>query len=294
MNSRKPSIYTEVTKRIIEQLEEGVLPWRRPYGCVTDRNAFSGKEYRGINLVLLAMSSLLNGFNSPLWLTFKEAQKLGGHVKRGEHGTTIIFWKVLEVEQKDENGDPIIDPETGEPVVVQVPFAKRYTVFNLEQTKGVTLSEKFDINPPDVDPLKGALYSLPVVTWGKKPCYDPEKDLIQIPPLETFKKPDAFWSTFFHELIHWTGAPSRLNRNFSSRFGDLTYAFEELIAELGSVFLCARTGVKTDFTNNVSYVDSWLKVMQKDNKAIFTASRKAQEAVDWLLERARERLRKAA
>jgi len=279
-------VYKQVTQQIIQQLEKGVLPWRRPYALTIDRNGYTGRPYRGINLVLLAISSFFNGFNSPLWLTYREAKKLRGYVRKGEHGTRIVYWNVVEVEKKDEEGNPIIDPETGEPVTVEIPFARWYTVFNLEQIENITLPEKFNIDPPDPTPLREALFSLPVITPGKIPAYVPEKDVIQMPPLNSFKNPDEFWASYFHELVHWTAAPHRLNRNLTGRFGDYAYAFEELIAEIGSAFLCRYAGVNADCSNSASYIDSWIKRMKKDSKAIFTAVRKAQEAVDWLLEQA--------
>ena len=280
-------ICKEVTTKIIEQLEKGVLPWRRTYALTTDRNGYTGRPYRGINLVILTMYSILNGLNSPFWLTFEEVEKLGGSVKRGPDDIKIVFCKFMKKIKKDEEGNPIIDPETGEPETKEVFFVKWHTVVNIDQTENVTLSKRLiDINPPDPTPLREALFSLPVIKPGKIPSYVPQEDIIEMPLINAFKNPDDFWSDYFHELVHWTGAPHRLNRNLRARFGDYTYAFEELIAEIGSAFLCRYAGVNADCSNTASYIDSWIRRMKKDSKAIFTAASKAQKAVDWLLEKA--------
>ena len=275
------SIYRQVTEKILNQLQQGVLPWRKPWEPVPDRNAFSGRPYRGVNVLLLNISALVNGFTSPYWLTYREAKKLGGYVRKGEKATSIIFWKVLEVVEKDSNGNPIVNPETGEERTVEVPFARYYMVFNLEQTEGVTLPDKLQCSCPPAEGICSSLLSLPTIKWGKSATYDPERDFIELPPSSSFHSQDAFWSSFFHELIHWTG--KRLGREFGHRFGDKAYAFEELVAEIGSAFLCAHAGIEADGPEHASYIQEWINILERDSKAIFTAARKAQEAVDWLL-----------
>lgn len=283
----KKDIYREITTKIIEQLEKGVLPWRRPYALTIDKNGYTGRPYRGINLIILTMHSILNGFNSPLWLTFKEVEKLGGSVKRGPDDIKIVFFKSVKKIKKDEEGNPIIDPKTGEPETIEVFFVKWHTVVNIEQTENITLPKRLiDISPSDPTPLRDAFFSLPIIRPGKIPAYVPTEDIIQMPLINAFKNPDEFWASYFHELVHWTGAPHRLNRNLTGRFGDYAYAFEELIAEIGSAFLCRYAGVNADYSNSVSYINSWIKCIKKDSKVIFTAASKAQKAVDWLLEKA--------
>jgi len=292
--SNKKSVYREVTEKIIEALKQDLIPWQRPWNAhqCMDRNAVSGRPYRGINVLLLNLSAMANGFASPYWLTFLEAKKLGGHVRYGEKGTQIIFWKVLEIEEKDEEGNVILDPETGEPVVREVPFARWYVVFNLEQTEGVRLPEKFTHELPSVKGLTEKLVAIPIVKWGKRAAYHVERDFIELPPADAFENEDAFWSTFFHELIHWTA--KRLNRDLTGRFGDSAYAMEELVAEIGSAFLCSMAGIPCDYLQHASYVDKWIQVLERDSKAIFTAARKAQEAVDWLMDQITVRARQAA
>ena len=200
------------------------------------------------------------------------------------------------MEQKDESGNPLLDPETGEPEVIKVPFARFYTVFNFEQTEGVRLPKKFRLEPPEPDGLIASLFALPVIRWGKKCSYHPHGDYIQLPPRGSFENDDAFWASFFHELIHWTGP--RVERDLHSRFEEDAYAMEELVAEIGASFLCAHAGVPADFEQNAAYVNSWLEVLNRDTKAIFTCARKAQEAVDWLLkhlsQEQEERIQEAA
>jgi len=290
----KESIYKQVTEKIIEALKQDLIPWQRPWNAhqCMDRNAVSGRPYKGVNVLLLNLSAMANGFASPYWLTFLEAKKLGGHVKAGEKGTSIVFWKVLEVEQKDAQGNVVIDPNTGDPVVREVPFARWYVVFNFEQTEGVRLPEKFAFQEPVSDGITQALFELPIVKWGKKSCYHPDRDFIEIPPLKAFQDEDDFWSTFFHELIHWTA--KRVHRDLTGRFGDSAYAMEELVAEIGSAFLCSLTGIFVDTLRHASYVNAWIEVLERDSRAIFTASRKAQEAVDWLVDHVTATAKEAA
>jgi len=285
MKKSKRNVYKEITEKIVNALKEGIGPWIRPYeGSGPHRNAYSGRPYRGINILLLEIEAWKRGFASPLWLTYREAQKLGGYVKRGEKATSVIFWKIIEVEEKDQNGNPVIDPKTGRPVVQKIPFARLYYVFNVEQCE---LSNFQPPESPQPEGLLAKLYALPEVKLqaGTIPAYYPLKDIIVMPPIKDFKSPDDFWATFLHELTHWTGHESRLNRQLENRFGDQAYAMEEMVAEIGAAFLGAFVGLPIERLQHPEYISNWIRVLENDSKAVFTASRFAQEACDWLLER---------
>ena len=287
----KRNIYQEVTKYILKALEKGVGPWICPYEIAMGphRNLFSNRPYRGINVLLLNMACWEKGFRTPLWVTYREARRLGGFVRVGEVSTRIIFWKIIEIEEKDPLGQPVIDAQTGEPRIKKVPFAKWYYVFNVEQCEGLeVLSEKK--KEEGEDPCRTAdllekLYRLPRIRQGYVPAYYPLSDVIEMPPKGAFESPEHYWGTLLHELTHWTGHQSRLDRKLDeNRFGDQGYAFEELVAEMGSAFLGAHAGLPIRKLRHPEYIQSWLEVLQKDTRAIFTASRLAQKASDWLLE----------
>lgn len=290
----KRNVYREVTREIIKALREGVGLWIRPWrtSAGPHRNAFSGRPYRGVNVLLLNLASMRRGFTSNLWLTYREAKRLGGYVCPGEKGVRIIFWKFIEIEERDREGNPVIDPETGEPVKRTVPFARLYTVFNLDQTEGVriprSVSERCEIDRKN--DLGERLLALPRIVWGNKAAYYPVGDFIELPPKGAFESPEYFYATAFHELIHWTGHPDRLARDLSGRFGDRSYAMEELIAEMGAAFLSAHARLPVRKLQHPEYINDWLRVIENDRtyRAVFTAARMAQEACDWLLVRVGE------
>lgn len=283
---RQLDIYKEVTSRIVEALQKGVGPWIKPWAAEPGphRNALTGRPYRGVNVLLLNLACSEKGFSSTLWLTFEEVKKLGGSIRKGEKGTRIILWKFIEVPELDQDGDPILDPETGEPVTRRVPFARLFVVFNLEQTRNVRLPRKVrERFKPSA--LGEALLKLPEIRWGTKAVYYPMEDLIELPPKESFRSSGDFYATAFHELIHWTGHPDRLNRDLSGRFGDRKYAMEELVAEMGAAFLSAHAGFSIRKLQHPEYINEWLSILESDRtfRSIFTAARMAQEACDWLL-----------
>ncbi|HFB83931.1 MAG TPA: DUF1738 domain-containing protein [Thermodesulfatator sp.] len=283
-------LYREVTDRVIKALEAGVGPWVRPwYSGAEHRNALSKRPYRGINILLLNLAYMERGFALPLWLTYREAKQLGGHVRKGEKGTTVVFWKILEKPEIDHEGQPILDPETGEQRKVRIPFLRHYTVFNVEQCEGL----KLKLEPTETEEVKTnkfelaeRILSLPRIRWGERACYNPSLDIITLPPKNRFGVPAAYYATALHETVHWTGHESRLNRQFGHRFGSEAYAFEELIAEMGSAFLGAHVGIPFEQVQHPEYIASWLKVLRNDKRAIFTAAREAQKACDWLLSQA--------
>ncbi len=270
--SRETDIYSTITNRIIEALSAGTAPWVKPWATLgAPRNAITGREYSGINTILLAMST----FSSNQWLTFQQAKQAGGNVKKGEKGTTVVFFKPLTIKDKAEiENDKVI------------PLLKTFTVFNTQQIEG--LPEKFNVTTTaqinefaDNLAAESLLSQAGIIYGHQKACFVPSTDEIYLPLKTSFKSIPDFYATALHELTHWTGHKSRLNRDFSGRFGDSAYAFEELVAELGAAFLCAHTGVNGQLQHE-SYIASWLKVLKNDKKAIFTAAAAARKASEFL------------
>ena len=295
MNKVKTSIYEEITGKIITALENGVNPWAKPWQAVhygPFRNALTNRPYRGMNVLLLNLMALSRGHVDPRWLTFRNAEQLGGHVRKGEKGASILFWKFLPARDRDDDAEA--DALTGDEQERQerklVPFARSYTVFNVEQCEGL------DLPPLESDPmpvmeecneLAERILALPKLKHGgNNACYLPVPDLILLPNRAHFEHVDFYFSAGYHETIHWTGHLSRLNRVFGSRFGDLGYAFEELVAEIGAAFLGAHTGILFDNMRHPEYLNHWLQILKGDSKAIFTAAAKAQNGADFVLDKA--------
>jgi len=287
----RPSIYQTVTDRIIASLKAGVIPWERPWktpryaGGPFPRNFYTGKPYRGINVLLLWSSE----YSSPFWLTFKQAQALKGSVRRGEHGTPIVFYKQLsEHATKDEEA-------TSEDE--RVPFVLcHYTVFNVEQCDGLTLPE---ISQPAIAPeiSEDELCESIVTGWENRPAlyldspteyrayYRPSTDSVHMPARCRFVDAPHYYSTLFHELVHSTGHESRLHRIFGDSFGDELYSKEELVAEMGAAFLCAVASIANEHTdrNTTAYIQNWIAALEEDYRLIVHAAANAQRAVDLIL-----------
>jgi antirestriction protein ArdC len=269
----KFDIYQDVTDRIVAALEAGTAPWLRPWtgGKATGDfaepyNAFSGRAYSGINWLILGCQP----YPSKGWLTYKQAGELGGNVRKGERGTPIVFWSFLR--DKD-------DPKK------IIPFARGYTVFNTEQCEG--LSGKVKAPAPAVPgdtsiTALAARVGATVRHGGNRAFYAPTPDHIVVPSVDAFQSPEAYDATLAHELVHWTGHKSRCDRQFGRRFGDDAYAFEELVAEIGSAFVCAHQGVALEGLQHAAYVSNWLSVLRKDKRAIFTAASAAKKAAEFL------------
>lgn len=300
----KRDIYQEVTNKIIEQLENGTPSWERPWAKLKNvrgqnipHNAHTGRPYSGVNTLLLWGAEQHHEYSSAGWLTYRQAKELGGHVRKGEKGEPIIFWKFLKKTDTKPNGDE---------VEKTVPMVRGYTVFNVEQCDGITLPKsKPKTKSPEheldrnqeifqfvdrVDPE--------IIVGGNIACYVPSRDLIRMPEFDQFHTVDGYCQTLMHELTHWTGHESRVDRPIKNRFGDQAYAVEELIAELGSSYLCAAFGIDMDgrqgIAQHASYIESWLTVLKNDKRAIFTAASKAQKAVEWLTNLADERAEELA
>jgi len=265
--------FEEITNQIIAKLEEGVVPWHCPWGMAV--NIKTGRSYTGVNSLVLGMA----GYNSKFWGTFNQIKSLGGYVKKGSKATTIIFWSFVEKKAEDK--------ETGEKVVVRrFPILRTFKVFNFEQTAGLT-EPKVDTEVVNVDSVVGGYKGAPKINYGgDRAYYRPSTDEIGMPHRGNFDSDAEHASTLFHEMVHSTGAKTRLNRDGlkNINFGSENYSQEELVAELGAAFLCNHVGVvERTIDNSASYIASWLRVLKNDKKMVVFAAGQAQKAVDHIL-----------
>jgi antirestriction protein ArdC len=277
-----------ITDRIISELEKGATPWVKPWkrlrstpGHGMPFNPVSGTLYRGVNHFWLSMAQ--GSYQTPYWLTFKQAQGLGASVKAGAKGTPVVYWSINKKESKDS---------TGETVTSAYAFIKHYYVFNADQIDDLVIPAIPEPPKPDFDADAGVMDIVDklglengLTHGGDSAFYSPTRDFISMPAMAAFNSANGYHSTLLHESVHATGHKSRLDRDFSKakRFGDESYAFEELVAELGSAMLCAHCGIDGEMqANHVAYIANWLKVLRNDKKAILTASAKAQQALDFL------------
>lgn len=280
-------LYTRITDTIIAELENGVAPWIRPWAGGDDpipRNALTQRPYRGINTLLLGLESMQQGYRSNQWLTFRQANQLGGRVRKGEHSALIIYYEARIVEK--EPSEPLA--ESDEPEKRFIPLLKVFNVFNLDQIDGLPATEP--VFGPEWDPCLKAEQLIEgsgadIRHAGFRAFYSPPNDLIYLPAKTAFKDKASYYSTALHELSHWTGHTSRIGRKLGRRFGESAYAMEELIAEMSAAFLSAHCHLEGRL-QHASYIASWLDVLHRDKRAIFVAAAQAQKAADYLLERA--------
>ncbi|RVH05154.1 ArdC family protein [Sinorhizobium meliloti] len=277
--------YQRITDTIIEQLEAGTKPWIRPWrgnsrGSLVPRRA-TGETYRGINVLMLWLASELAGYEENTWMTYRQAQDLGGQVRKGEKGSLVVKYGTFTPKEREDDDERAI------------PYLKGYTVFNIEQIEN--LPDRF-YRPAEELPAMPVPHLETVETFvrntgasitygGTTACYRPAPDDILMPDRARFVDEIHLYSTLLHEMSHWSGAKHRLDRDLSGRFGSESYAIEELVAELSASFLCADLGVAHDPRDNTAtYLESWLKVLKNDKRAIITAAAKAQAAADYLHE----------
>ena len=268
-------VYEIITEKIIDQLESGSVPWVKPWiGGEPPKNYISKKPYRGINPFLLACQ----GYASPFWLSFKQAQAAGGTVKKGEKGSMVVFWKMFEGSELDKSGKPKM-----------IPMLRYYTVFNTDQCEGLTVDlpttgEEFQ--PIDkAESIVDGMQNKPVIRHAEpRAYYRPSTDLVNMPRKELFESAEGYYSTLFHELGHSTGHKSRLERKdfAEAAFGSETYSKEELIAEFTSAFLCGISGIEKEIKNQAAYIQGWLKVLKSDCKMAVLAAAQAQKAADYI------------
>jgi antirestriction protein ArdC len=287
MNEFK-DVYTRVTDRIIADLEKGVRSWLKPWsaahpaGSITRPLRHNGTPYRGVNVVLLWGEAQEKGYSAPIWMTYKQAQELGGQVRKGEHGSLVVYANSITRTETNDKGE---DTER------EIPFMKGYTVFCVEQIDG--LPAHYYPQPINPLPLSERIESAErfisatgakINHGGDSAFYAPARDIVQLPPFERFRDRESYYATALHELTHWTNHKSRLDRSFNAkRFGDSGYAREELVAELGAAFLCADLGITPEIRDDhAAYLGHWLNVLREDKRAIFSAAAHAQRAADFL------------
>jgi antirestriction protein ArdC len=283
-------LYQEATDRIIKALEAGTTPWQKPWESVDTgplRNGASGNSYHGINTLMLYCSSLERGFTDPRWLSFKQCQQNGWKIKKGAKSERVYFYKPLEVDERDFTGVPVIDAATGLPRKKQIPFLQASPVFNAQEIEGIPSLAPGTMKFSPIEAGEAILQRCPVEIryGGNSAHYNPTADTIGMPERSQWKSSEAFYATLAHEMIHSIGHKDRCNREFGQRFGDSSYAMEELVAEMGSVQLGMETGLPSQIDNHASYVDHWLKVLKADKKALFVAAAKASQAVDFVMGR---------
>ena len=274
------NVYEMVTERIIKQLEQGTIPWQKPWTGVRSGafNRVSKKPYSLINQAILEKPGE--------YATFKQWKDLGGHIKKGAKAEMVVFWKIIDVEEKNDKGE--IEKK-------KLPLLRYYNVFHISQVEGVEpLKEKLntEIEPiEEADRIIKEYVDREHITFKEcisdKAFYRPMTDTVVVPLKEQFKNTNSFYQVAFHEITHSTGAQKRLDRDIKelAPFGSEIYSKEELVAELGSAFLINHLGIETEgtFQNSASYIESWLQVLRNDNKFVVSASTKPEKAVNYIL-----------
>ncbi len=279
----KVDVYAEVSARMIDALEEGLVPWRKPWTAMgAHRNLVSGRDYRGINVFLTALSAMRGGYAHPLWVTMKQANQLGGRVRPGERGTMVVFWQPRVDVKKNDAGE--------EERVHRLVF-KKYYVWNVEQVDGLVLPEM-------PKPAGAGLHDEAERLWtgyadrpglvhtGSQAFYSHAMDMIAMPPKASFESTSAYYQVIFHEAIHSTGAKKRLNRSTltqAGKFGDANYSQEELVAEMGGAMLLARGGMDPAYANSAAYLRGWLKALNDDKRLVVVAAQQAEKAARFVL-----------
>ncbi len=287
--SDRASLYDDITNKIIDELEAGRFPWVQPWGSAAvkaplamPQNAATGRRYSGINVLILWGAVIEHGFPGQSWLTFRQALSLGGNVRKGERGTTVVYADRFTPEDEKRRAR-----EAGEDAQA-IPFLKRFTVFNAAQCDGLPEEIAVVAPPPEpglIEPRVEALIRATGIDFrigGDRAFYVPAHDYVVVPPPQAYFEPINWHRTALHELGHATGHPLRLGRDFSGSFGTKKYAFEELIAEINAAFCCASLGIAPT-VRHADYIGSWLDVLREDNRAIVRAASQASKAADWLL-----------
>jgi antirestriction protein ArdC len=285
--SEHRSLYGEVTQRIIAELEQGRLPWVQPWDaslcpCTMPKNALSERSYSGINVLILWAAASELGYSSQRWLTYRQAIKAGGHVRRGEKGTVICY------ADRFTPRDEAAKASSEEREARTIAFLKRFTVFNIDQCED--LPEDLSLSPVQAEPVMAIAEADAVIATsgadirigGSEAYYVPAIDYIQVPPQAAFPEPINWYRTVLHELGHFSGHKSRLNRDQTGAFGSAAYGKEELVAEMAAAFTCASLGIEPTVRHS-DYIGAWLEILKADEKAIFRAASAASKAADFLL-----------
>ena len=285
----RANLYDEITGKIIAELEAGRIPWVQPWGTSAAKaplglpqNASTGRNYSGINVLILWGAVIEHGFPGQGWLTFRQALSLGGNVRKGERGTTVVYADRFVPEDEKKRAR-----DTGDEAHA-IPFLKRFTVFNTAQCEGLP-EEIGAVAPPPppgmIEPKVEALIKATGIDFrigGNKAFYVPALDYIQVPPPAAYFEPINWHRTALHEVSHASGHHSRLNRDLSGSFGSKPYFFEECVAEISSAFCCAATGIVPTVRHS-DYIGAWIETMRADNRVIVRAASQASKAADWIL-----------
>ena len=285
----KTDLYQNVTDQIVSSLEQGVRPWMKPWnaehaaGRITRPLRANGLAYQGINVLVLWSESVTKGYSAPIWMTFRQALELNAHVRKGERGSTVVYASTITRSGTDQT--------TGEDCQETIPFLKSYTVFNVEQIEGLP-AHFHAVAEPRLDPVQRieraeeffAATRADIRHGGNMAYYNIGSDFVQMPPFEAFRDAESYYAALAHECTHWTRHKSRLDRDLGrKKWGDAGYAMEELVAELGSAFLCADLDLTPEIReDHAAYIASWLEVLKNDKRAIFSAAAHAQKAADFL------------
>ena len=278
----KFDVYAHVTESIIAEIEAGTPPWRKPWtggaSGVALPTRHNGEPYRGINILMLWIMATKRGYISSRWMTYKQAQDLGGQVRKGETSSTVVKYGTFT-------------KENAQGVEEELPYARAYRVFNADEIEG--LSEEYYIRPepprdlgttadPELEDFFARTGATILTSEDPRAYYSVTHDHIHMPPVSTFHSAASYFGTLAHEAIHWTGGPKRLDRikKFASRD---EVALEEVVAEVGSCFVCAQIGIVPEFDQSAAYLEGWLSAMKQDKRAIFRAASEAQKAADFIL-----------
>ena len=284
----RADIYRRITDSIVASIEAGAGAWRMPWHSGADGaapllpvNLATGRTYRGVNTVVLWASGQARSYGSAVWGTYRQWQERGAQVRKGEQASPVVFWKTLD--RAGAGGGP---DEQEDANVSRRFVARGYSVFNADQVDG--FEPEAPVLLPEAQRIEQAEMffdgvGVVVRHGGNRAFYRPVQDCIQMPPFAAFADALSYYAVLAHEVTHWTAHASRCARDLGSRFGDESYAAEELVAELGAAFLCADLGLAvTPRPDHAAYVQSWLKVLRGDTRAIFTAAAKAQTAADYI------------
>ena len=289
----KFDVYQHVTDTILAEIEKGCVPWHQPWtgarAGLSLPKRVTGEAYRGINVLMLWLTAAAKGYASPTWMTYRQAQELGGQVRKGEKSATVVKFGAVEKE--------VADAVTGEADTVKRLYARAYSVFNVDQIDGLPETWTVRPEPPrdlgtKADTVLDLWFAAMGVPTGQsdEPAayYVPAEDRIHMPRIATFESAEAFYGTLAHEMVHATKHPSRLDRKHEGKTREERYAREEVVAELAASMVGARLGIRVQFDQSAAYLESWIKAMQEDNRAIVRAASMAQAAADWMFETAGE------
>ncbi len=272
-------VYSIITNRLVALLEKGTVPWHQPWGGEerVPKNLVSGKQYRGVNLLVLASA----GYESPFWLTYRQAKEAGGGVRQGERGYPCIYWNWVKRENSETKSSKAFS------------VLRYYTIFNVLQCAGVEYPrvrgspEPLEVTAACEKIVEGMPNRPNILYGGNRAAYNPHSDIINIPEKDTFDNSESYYSVLFHEVCHSTGHSSRLARPGITEpiiFGSPRYSKEELIAEMGAAFLCGHAGIDNKVVDNsAAYISSWLRKLQDDKRLVVHAAGQAQKAADYIL-----------